>query len=187
MICAAILAGGLGTRMKNKDKLPKQFLPIGGKPMLLRTIEPFLNCEEIEKIVVCVTKGWLDYSSELIDEAWPDQERIIVIEGGSDRLGSLTNACTFLSEEGTADDDILLTHDGARPFIGEEIIRGNIEGLKAYDCVTTAAPVVDTILVSADGKRADDIPNRNLLYAVQTPQTFRLGALKEAIESLTEE
>ena len=186
MICAAILAGGLGTRMKNKDHLPKQFLPLDGKPMLLRTIAPFYHCREIEKIVVCVTKGWVEYSQKLIDGEWPAEDRIAVIEGGSDRLGSLINACSFLrGKKDVSKETILLTHDGARPFVGEEIIRANIEAMQAYDCVTTAVPVVDTILTSADGKRVDDIPNRSSLYAVQTPQTFRLGTLAEAIGSLT--
>ena len=186
MICAAILAGGLGTRLKNKEHLPKQFLPLDGKPMLLRTIAPFYHCREIEKIVVCVTKGRLEYSRELIDGEWPAEDRIAVIEGGGDRLGSLINACSFLSgEKDVPKDSILLTHDGARPFVGEEIIRRNIEAMAVFDCVTTAVPVVDTILTSGDGKHVDDIPNRSSLYAVQTPQTFRLGTLAEAIGSLT--
>jgi 2-C-methyl-D-erythritol 4-phosphate cytidylyltransferase len=79
-----------------------------------------------------------------------------------------------------------LTHDAARPFVTKRIIAENIELLSHYDGVTTAYPAVDTILVSIDGEMVDEIPPRQTMFAVQTPQTFRMEELIEIIASLTE-
>ncbi len=187
MIRAAILAGGMGSRMRRRDRLPKQFLPIGGKAMLLRTLEPFLCCGDVAEIVVAVTKGWAEHTEKLIADEWPENENVFVIEGGEDRLGSLVNVCRFLLGREHAPEDVLLTHDGARPFVTEEIIRANVVALSGHDCVTTAVPLVDTILSTSDGRTAAEIPERSAFRAVQTPQTFRLTELAETIASLTEE
>lgn len=185
MIYAAILAGGTGSRMKN-GTLPKQFIEIAGKPLLIHTVEAFLRCSAVEHIVVAVTKGWLEYAEDLLETAFGETERISVAVGGSDRLGSLVHACAFLADRfGIGDDDILLTHDGARPFVTETVIEENLRLMSQYDCVTTAVPAIDTILCTDDGATVKDIPPRKEMYAVQTPQTFRTAELIAAIDSLS--
>ena len=187
MIYAAILAGGIGSRMEN-GKTPKQFMEICGKPLLIRTIEPFLRCSEIDHIVIAATKGWLDYTEDLLEKYFRGEERLSVTVGGKDRLGSLMNACAALSARyAVAKEDLLLTHDGARPFVTEVIIRRNITLMERYDCVTTAVPAIDTILCSDDGETVKAIPPRQTMFSVQTPQTFRLTELVSAVESLGEE
>ncbi|MGN0963205.1 MAG: 2-C-methyl-D-erythritol 4-phosphate cytidylyltransferase [Clostridia bacterium] len=187
MIYAAILAGGIGSRMENGET-PKQFMEIGGKPLLIRTIEPFLRCSEIDHIVIAATRGWLDYTEDLMEEYFRGEDRLSVTVGGKDRLGSLINACAALSARyAVAKEDLLLTHDGARPFVTEEIIRKNIALMERYDCVTTAVPAIDTILCSDDGETVNAIPSRKTMFSVQTPQTFRLTELVSAVESLGEE
>ncbi|MBQ1251515.1 MAG: 2-C-methyl-D-erythritol 4-phosphate cytidylyltransferase [Firmicutes bacterium] len=187
MIYAAILAGGVGSRMQNGD-LPKQFMEIGGKPILIHTIEAFLRCDAIDHIVVAVTKGWLDYAEDLTERYFGEDERLSVTVGGSDRLGSLVCACAALSAKfAVTEEDILLTHDGARPFVTAETIGENIALMADYDCVTTAVPAIDTILVSENGADVQAIPDRKTMFAVQTPQTFRVTELITAIDSLTEE
>ena len=187
MIYAAILAGGTGSRMQN-GSLPKQFIEVCGKPLLIYTVEAFLRCEEIAHIVIAVTKGWLDYAEEILVRAFGEDDRITVTVGGADRLASMVCACAALSEKfAIGADDILLTHDGARPFVTEEIIRENIVGMKNYDCVTTAIPAIDTILCSENGSDVDAIPERRTMFSVQTPQTFRMTELTDAIASLNEE
>lgn len=187
MIYAAILAGGTGSRMQN-GPLPKQFMEICGKPLLVYTVEAFLQCKEIDHIVIAVTKGWLDHAEDILAEAFGDEDRISVTVGGTDRLGSMVCACAALSEKfAINEDDILLTHDGARPFVTEEIIRGNIAGMAKYDCVTTAIPAIDTILCSENGSDVDAIPERRTMFSVQTPQTFRMAELTAAIASLKED
>ena len=187
MIYAAILAGGVGSRMQNGD-LPKQFMEIGGKPILIRTVEAFLRCDVIDHIVVAVTKGWPDYAEDLLEQYFGEEERLSVTVGGSDRLGSLVCACAALSAKyAVTEEDIVLTHDGARPFVTEETIGENIALMDSYDCVTTAVPAVDTILISENGADVCAIPERKTMFAVQTPQTFRVMELISAIESLTED
>lgn len=186
MISAAILAGGSGSRMEG-SKLPKQFLKIGDKPVLVHTVEAFLASGLVDRIVIALPKDWLDYGEQVIEAAFGTAAPISVTVGGGDRLRSLTNACAFLADAfGIKKEDIILTHDAARPFVTKRIIAENIEMLSRYDGVTTAYPSVDTILVSADGKKADDIPSRQTMFSVQTPQTFRTGELIETIASLTE-
>lgn len=187
MIYAAILAGGVGSRMEN-GSLPKQFIEMGGKPMLLHTLEPFLRCSEIGHIVIAVTRGWLDYAETLLENAFGEEDRLLVTVGGSDRLDSLVHACAAISARySIGEEDLLLTHDGARPFVTEEIIRNNIALMDRYDCVTTAVPAIDTVLCSGDGATVDAIPPRQTMFSVQTPQTFRMSELISSIESLRDE
>lgn len=185
MIAAVILAAGSGSRMAGS--LPKQFLKIEGKPVLVRTVEAFLRSDLVDRVVVAVAKDWLDYGEHLLEEAFGGAAPISVTVGGGSRLQSLMNACAFLSDAfGIAEDDIVLTHDAARPFVTEKVIAENIKLLDSYDGVTTACPAIDTILVSADGKKVDDIPLRKTMFSVQTPQTFHTAELIETIASLTE-
>lgn len=187
MIYAAILAGGIGSRMKS-GTTPKQFMEICGKPLLIHTLEPFLRCSEIDHIVIAATRGWLDYTEDLLEEYFGSEERLSVTVGGSDRLESLVNACAALSSRyAVTEADLLLTHDGARPFVTEEMIRKNIALMERYDCVTTAVPAIDTILCSDDGETVKSIPPRQTMFSVQTPQTFRLAELVSAVETLGEE
>lgn len=186
MIAAVILAAGSGSRMAGSP-LPKQFLEIEGKPVLIRAVEAFFRSELVDHIVVAVAKDWLDYGERLITEAFGEKAPISVTVGGPSRLESLVNACAFLSDAfGSAADDIVLTHDAARPFVTEKVIAENIQALASYDGVTTACPAVDTILVSADGTTVDDIPPRKTMFSVQTPQTFHTEELIATLASLTE-
>ena len=187
MIYAAILAGGIGRRMSG-SKMPKQFLELEGKPLLVHTVAAFLHCEAIAHIVVAAAKGWLDETEDILNDAFGEEPRLSVTLGGVDRLGSMQNACIFLGDRfGIAPEDMVLTQDGARPFVTPEMIDANIRLMSAYDAVTTAYPVVDTILCSKDGTSVADIPLRKQMFAVQTPQTFRLGELLIALEELSPE
>lgn len=187
MIYAAILAGGLGSRMGN-GSLPKQFIELGEKPLLVYTVDAFLRCEEIEHIVIAAPKGRLDYAESILAEAFGEEPRISVTPGGRSRLDSLVNSCVALAAQyDLTDTDILLTHDGARPFVSMATIRENIKKMDCYDCVTTAIPSIDTVLYSENGADVDAIPHRNTMFAVQTPQTFRLTELMATIRSLNEE
>lgn len=187
MIYAAILAGGTGSRMTG-SRMPKQFLEIERKPLLIHTITAFLHCEEIIHIAVAAAKGWLNETEDILNDAFGDNPRLSVTLGGTDRLGSLQNACIFLGDRfGINPEDIVLTQDGARPFVTPAIIKDNIRLMSKYDAVTTAYPVVDTILCSEDGVVVKDIPLRKQMYSVQTPQTFRLGELLTALGELPPE
>jgi 2-C-methyl-D-erythritol 4-phosphate cytidylyltransferase len=186
MIYSAIVAGGKGSRMKSD--IPKQFLNVGGKPIIVRTIERFFECDRIDKIYVGVHGDWLEQLGEMCMEYGLGTQRVRLITGGSDRTETVFRIISaIIAENGITDDDIILTHDGVRPFVSDEIISRNILAMESCDGVTTALPSTDTLLHSADGRVVDSVPERIYLYRAQTPQTFRLKKLFDAYNSLSNE
>ena len=187
MIYAEILAGGSGTRMGNTD-LPKQFMMLGTKPIIIHTIEQFLIEQRISKILVCCPKNWITYVQDLLKKYLPEDNNVVVVEGGSTRNETIINGCRYIEENfGLNDDDIIITHDAVRPFVTQRIIDDNIKQAKKYDAVDTVIEATDTIVESKDGKIISNIPVRSEMYQGQTPQTFKLRKLMELFENLTEE
>ena len=185
MIYAEILAGGIGTRMGNTD-MPKQFLMLGDKPIIIHTIEQFLLVEQIAKIIIGCPKDWMQYVKDLITKYIGVEDKIVIIEGGKDRNGTIMNACDYIENTyGLSDEDIIITHDAVRPFVNYRIIMDNIKESKKYDAVDTIIPAADTIVESKDGKVLSDIPRRDFLYLGQTPQTFNIKKLMKTFDSLT--
>lgn len=186
-VFAAVLAGGKGSRMGNVEK-PKQFMEIGGKPILVHTVEKFVLYPDFEKIIVPTPKQWIPHTQDLIRRYIPDHDRIVVINGGPTRNETVMNAISYIEENYTLDDEtIIVTHDSVRPFISHRIIRENIEMGLRYDAVDTVIPAIDTITESLDGEVITSIPDRSHMYQGQTPQTFKAKKLKELYESLTED
>lgn len=187
MIYAEILAGGVGRRMGNTD-MPKQFLMLGNKPIIIHTIEQFLLVSKITKIIVGCPADWMGYVSDLIAKYIGSNEKIIIIEGGKDRNGTIMNACHYISENfGLTAKDIIITHDAVRPFIDYRIIEDNIKFSSKFDAVDTIIPAADTIVESLDGKVLSNVPVRDYLYLGQTPQTFKIKELMDTYTGLTEE
>ena len=90
-----ILAGGKGTRMGKMD-LPKQFLMLGTKPVIVHTIEQFMVCEEVDQIIVAVPEAWLSYTEDVIEKYLSCHENVHITSGGADRNGSLMNICAYI-------------------------------------------------------------------------------------------
>ena len=104
MVYAEILAGGKGTRMGNTD-MPKQFLMLGTKPIIIHTVEQFMINTNISKIIVCCPKDWITYMNDLLDKFIPNSN-IEVVEGGKTRNETIMNGCKFIEEKyGLNDDD----------------------------------------------------------------------------------
>ena len=187
MIYAAILAGGIGSRMGNTEK-PKQFLNIGGRPVIVHTVEKFTACAEFEKVIVVTPPEWIEYTRDILSGSLSDMKRIIVAAGGSTRNESLMNAIAVIEEEGNLNEEtIIVTHDAVRPFVTQRIIRENIEAVRRSDACDTAFPATDTILKSEDSIYVSEIPDRSQLFQTQTPQSFRAEKLKKLYMSLTTE
>ena len=183
---AGILAGGSGTRMGKTD-LPKQFLSLGGRPIIVHTIEQFIISPLIERIIVAVPENWISYTKDII-EKYCDDDRIDIIAGGSDRNGTIMNICKHIEANyKTKKDDVLVTHDAVRPFITQRIIKDNVEGCLKYGATDTVVPAFDTIVESIDGEVISNIPIRSQMYQGQTPQSFKLKEFIKINESLTEE
>lgn len=187
MVYAEILAGGKGRRMGNTE-MPKQFLMLGSKPIFIHTIEQFLFHEKIEKIILCCPKEWLSHAKDAISKYIPKNKEIYVVEGGSTRNETIIKGCKFIEENfGIKKDDIVITHDAVRPFVTQEIITDNIEGVKKYGAVDTVISATDTIVESKNGKEISNIPIRDEMYQGQTPQSFNIVELMTTYESLTDE
>ena len=186
-IFAAILAGGMGTRMQSEQK-PKQFLEVGGKPIIIHTIEKFISIENFTKILVLTPADWVDYTRDLIENYMGTDSGVLVLPGGADRNETLMCALAYIEEHYKVDaDTILVTHDAVRPFFTERIIRENMEAAGLYGACGTAIPATDTIVQSRDGKYMHSIPDRSCMYQQQTPQSFRVTLLKETYALLNEE
>lgn len=185
MIYAAVLAGGSGLRMGGD--LPKQFLKICGRPVIIRSIDAFVNNGRIDMIYVAVSEAYLEYTQSLIRE-YIQFKNIQVICGGGNRNETLYNVLESIKKEReVSDEDIILTHDAVRPFIDDRIINENIEAVKKYGAGNTVIPAVDTILQSSDGKFIDSIPLRSTMFLVQTPQSFSVKKVTELYENMTPE
>ena len=187
MIFAAILAGGIGSRMGGTDT-PKQFLTLGNKPVIIHTIEKFVINENIDKTIVLTPKNFINHTNNLIEQYIGENDDIIVIEGGETRNDTLMNSINYIDDNfGIDDDSIILTHDSVRPFVTHRIIEDNIEAARRYGACDTVIPATDTIVESVNGTTIESIPVRDYYYQGQTPQSFNIKKLFNLINSLTED
>ncbi|MGT2637400.1 IspD/TarI family cytidylyltransferase [Streptococcus ratti] len=188
MIYAGILAGGTGTRMGIQD-MPKQFLELGSRPILVHTIEKFVLVPEIDKIVLGIHPDWIAYTEDLIDKYLSnDKERIVIAEGGIDRNTTIKNIIERIdSLQPISADDIIVTHDSVRPFISIKTIQENIALAQSNDAVDTVVEATDTIVQSLDNTVITDIPERQYLYQGQTPQTFKMQDFLNLYGALSDE
>ncbi|MCL2512449.1 MAG: 2-C-methyl-D-erythritol 4-phosphate cytidylyltransferase [Oscillospiraceae bacterium] len=175
--------------------LPKQFLTVCGKPIIIICIENFIKNKNIDEIVVAIPEKHIDFTSDLIKGSFCRNTNIHVICGGDVRNETLVKAVSFTKENFKTDGDtIFLTHDGVRPFINDRIIDENIKAAREYGACTTAIPAVDTIFESEKGDFAEAALSRETLYHVQTPQTFNFNLLckflsrtdKKELEKMTD-
>lgn len=188
MIFAGILAGGKGTRM-GRTELPKQFLKIGAKPIIVHTIEQFIISNKIDKIIVATPESWKSYTEDVIRKYYPNEERINIVIGGNTRNESVINVCKAIKEISEDAEDIILTHDAVRPFITQRIIDDNIEAIleEGTNAVDTVIPAFDTIVEATNNDSITNIPIRDYIYQGQTPQTFKVNELMETYEMLSED
>lgn len=186
-IFGVVLAGGQGTRMGNMEK-PKQFIEVGGKPVIIHTLEKFVINSKFERVIVLSPKQWIQYTQDIVAKFISLSDRIDVIEGGATRNDTIMNAIRHIEKNyGLDEDTIIVTHDSVRPFVTHRILEENIRYAQEYGACDTVIPATDTIVESTDNKLITDIPDRSIMYQGQTPQSFRAKRLWEVFESLTEE
>lgn len=187
LIYAGILAGGKGTRMGNVP-MPKQFLTLNDKPIIVHTVEKFILNNQFKKIIIATPKEWLNHTKNILQKYKLDFAKLEVITGGSDRNATIMNIIDHIDTNFSLnDDDILVTHDAVRPFLTHRIIQDNIdEGLK-HGAVDTVIKAIDTIVESKDNEYISSIPRRDYMFQGQTPQTFNAKKLKQLYNELTAE
>ncbi|HQU85845.1 MAG TPA: 2-C-methyl-D-erythritol 4-phosphate cytidylyltransferase [Pyrinomonadaceae bacterium] len=173
MNVSIIVAAGSGTRF-GADR-PKQFLEIGGKPLLIHTLEKFQNCNSIDEIVLILSANEIENFQKTLTE-FPITKLSKIIAGGKTRAESVRNGIFSLDSEKT---EIVAVHDGARPFVSSEEIAETVENAKENTAVCLVAPVFDTIKKVENGKIIETI-DRNSLRRSLTPQTFKFEILKQS-------
>lgn len=168
---ALIIAGGSGSRMK--QDIPKQFLTVNERPVIVYTLEAFEKHPEIDAIAVVCVEGW-----EQVLWAYAKQFNIdklkYVIPGGETGQASIRNG-VFELEKHYEKDDIVLIHDAIRPMVSAEIISDNIRVCREHGNAITVVPCAEAMLTTEDGMESTELYPRDNLKRTQTPQAFRLG------------
>ena len=184
MAAALIFAGGTGRRMNTYSK-PKQFLELHGKPIIIYTLEHFEYHDEIETItVVCLTDWIAELKGLLRRFGITKVDRIL--PGGETGHDSIYYGLAALGET-TEDDEIVLIHDGVRPFINEKLISRNIEAVKLYGSAITVEEARESIVRCLDGENVFEVPPRNQMYTAKAPQSFRFGMILKLYERARKE
>lgn len=186
MIFAAIVAGGTGSRMNISD-MPKQFLNLGDKPVIIHTLEKFLMCRKFDVFYIGIHPDWNLYMQDLIKKHINiDENKIKLVNGGNDRNSTIINIINAIENEfGNSEENIIITHDAVRPFVTLKMIEDNIDAAAQYGACDTVCAATDTIVVSEDGQTISTIPDRKTLYQGQTPQSFNIKTLKELYNDLS--
>jgi len=157
-------------------QVAKQFLPLGGKPMLAHTLLVFQQAPEIDEIIPILSSEDMEHGLRDVIEAFRITKVRTVVAGGRERQDSVLNGIGQLDK----DAEVVLVHDGVRPFVTAEMIRECVESAVNGQCVTVGVPVKDTIKeVDAKGVVLRTL-DRNMLWAIQTPQAFPCGILRSA-------
>ena len=146
MVTAMLFAGGIGARMKYSD-MPKQFLEVGGKPIIIHTMEHFARHPKVDAIVVACKADWIGYLNELI-EAFNVAKVKAVVPGGANGFDSIHNGVMATAEFSKDPEDIILICDGVRPMLSEELITNCIKDTKKYKTAVPVTPSIDSLLYS---------------------------------------
>lgn len=182
---AAILAGGVGNRMHSAT-IPKQFLTLGDRPIIIWTIQKIIRSQAFDHLYVAIHPEWKDYLRDLIDRWEIDAYSMTIVSGGKERLDSIENVVDAIYDAHTVDpDDKILIHDAVRPFITDQIIQDSLRALDRHPAVVAAIPATDTMLWIENGTRVDSMPDRSKLFNGQAPDSFRLSILAKSLKELT--
>lgn len=173
-VAAIIVAGGMGKRMG--AEVSKQFLKLGKHPILFYTIERFDKNKNIGEIIVVIRKEDKDLYEREVSSKYIFDKDIKIAYGGSERYESVQNGLGLISQ----DVEVVMVHDGVRPFVTDEIIDLNKAVCESKNACITAVPSKDTVKIVSDDNYVESTPNRKTVYLAQTPQTFRTHIIREA-------
>lgn len=183
MTTALIFAGGSGSRMNNSAR-PKQFLQFYGKELIIYTLENFQNHHEIDTIVIVCIEDWIPYLEKLLDKYDIDKVRDVV-PGGQTGQGSIYNGLCVIKEF-SQKNDIVLVHDGVRPFVNDSLISDCIKTVREKGSAVTVVPAIETIVTLDDG-RIETIIDRSKCFHAKAPQCFYVDDLFEAHKKAIED
>lgn len=176
MKCTAIiLAAGQGKRMKSN--VQKQFLQLGEYPVLYYSLKAFQDSPEITDIVLVCGKTEINYCKDAFVQKYHIDKVSEVVAGGKERYESVYQGLCACHKT-----DYVLIHDGARPFVTEELIQRGLDCAKEYQACAAGVPSKDTVKIIGEGKKVVSTPDRSHVWNVQTPQIFEYHLIKEAYE-----
>lgn len=181
MYCTAIvLAAGSGKRMGSS--VHKQYLLLGGKPVLYYSLKAFQDSDCIDEILLVTGAGEEAYCREHILEPYGIDKVSRIVEGGRERYHSVWMGLQAVSNEG-----YVYIHDGARPFVEDGMIQRGYECVSQYRACAAGMPVKDTIKIVDEKGFVKSTPDRNTLWMIQTPQVFEVKLVREAYARLMQE
>lgn len=173
---AIVLAAGSGKRMNSK--VHKQYLIIQDRPVLYYSLKEFED-SAVDEIVLVVGKGEEEFCRKEIVDKYGISKVKAIVEGGKERYHSV-----FEGLKQTSDADYVLIHDGARPFVNQDIIRRCMQEVQKYQACVVGMPVKDTIKIADEEGYAKQTPDRKNVWMIQTPQTFSYALIYEAYEEM---
>lgn len=173
---AIVLAAGSGKRMNSK--VHKQYLIIQDRPVLYYSLKAFED-SAVDEIVLVVGKGEEKFCRKEIVDKYGISKVKAIVEGGKERYHSV-----FEGLKQTSDADYVLIHDGARPFVNQDIIRRCMQEVQKYQACVVGMPAKDTIKIADEEGYAKQTPDRKNVWMIQTPQTFSYALIYEAYEEM---
>lgn len=186
---AVVLAAGTGKRMQSD--VAKQYLNLNGKPLLWYALHVFEESKIIDEIILVVGKGEITYCKEEIVDRFAFHKVVQIIEGGAERYLSVWEAMKVIRNQKMGSklaEEYVFIHDGARPFVTEDILQNTYKAALEYKACVAGMPVKDTIKISDADGFAIETPNRKRVWQIQTPQVFEaeliIGAYSKLMESL---
>lgn len=177
---AVVVAAGRGKRMG--ANINKQFLSINNKPLLYYSLNTFSNSKLIDGIIIVCADSEIDYCKKEIVEKYKIKKVLEVVAGGKERQDSVYNGLKAIE-----DCDIVLIHDGARPFVTKDIIESGIKYAKLYGACTCGVVPKDTIKIKDEKGFSAETTDRDKLFSVQTPQCFKYNLIADCHQKLSED
>lgn len=178
---AIVLAAGAGKRMKSA--VAKQYMLLDEKPIIWYALKAFEESKYIHQVILVVGAGEIPFCQKEIVEAFGFEKVAKIVEGGAERYLSVWEGLKCLDPK---EGNYVFVHDGARPFVTEEIIRSAYEAVKEHGACVVGMPVKDTIKIADENDFAVQTPNRKTLWAVQTPQVFDELLIYKAYENVVQ-
>ena len=173
---AIVLAAGVGKRMNSK--IQKQYMLLGGKPVLFYALDAFEK-SRVDEIILVVGKGEIEYCRKEIVEKYKFHKVTKIVEGGKERYHSVYEGLKAMD---TA--DYVLIHDGARPFLDQQILTRTMEAVKQYQACVVGMPVKDTIKITTEDGFSKKTPERKHVWMIQTPQCFSYSLILDAYQKM---
>ncbi|SCY10167.1 2-C-methyl-D-erythritol 4-phosphate cytidylyltransferase [Lachnospiraceae bacterium XBB2008] len=181
-----ILAAGIGRRIGDTG-IPKQFIELRGKPLLIHTLERFENSDDIDRIAIVCLEQYITHLQKLVGN-YGISKVVSIVPGGMNRQESLMKGLEAVEDFLKSDDDIIVIHDGVRPLVGLQVIRDNIDAASKYDATMTALPAAETVILCSNGEvSVDGFCRRTDTYKLTSPQSFRYGSLKRAYDLMVKD